>query len=359
MHSSIGVGIIGCGSVAQWKYLPSFRQLPEVDCRAFLGGQAEACRAEYGAPGAAVCTSLEELLVRQDIDMVCVCTPNHSHAAITIAALRSGKHVLCEKPMATGLKDAQAMVQAAEQSGKLLSIGHQARFFSSAQALRRDIAAGALGDLYFARASMVRRLGIPTWGHFTNPALQGGGCLIDLGTHAIDLALWLMDDWTPAYCVGSCFQKRSDQPTAANRWGVWESASFHVEDAAFGQVVMKSGAVLSIDTSWALHVPADREDHLLLSGTRAGAEWTPAAYSRNGVENEQLYQQTRSFSPDEECANLAQLRDFVDAIRTGGTPLVTPRQSLAVSQILSGLYQSAWESRPIIFEEDCTCTKKK
>ena len=119
------------------------------------------------------CGSLEELLGRSDVDAVCICTPNDSHAAITLAALRAGKHVLCEKPMAVDAASAEEMVRTAEESGVFLTVGHQARFYPSAQALHGELRAGRFGALYFARASMVRRMGIPTWGRFFDPVVQG------------------------------------------------------------------------------------------------------------------------------------------------------------------------------------------
>ena len=100
MRSEIGVGIIGCGSVARWKYVKNLAEMSGVSLRAFYGGRAEEFQQQYGAPGSAVCRDLAEFLAREDVDAVCICTPNNSHAEIALAALRARKHVLCEKPMA-------------------------------------------------------------------------------------------------------------------------------------------------------------------------------------------------------------------------------------------------------------------
>ena len=240
MDREIGIGIVGCGSIARWKYAENLAVLPGASLRAFFGGRAEELRKAWGAPGAVTCGSLEELLGRSDVDAVCICTPNDSHAAITLAALRAGKHVLCEKPMAVDAASAEEMVRTAEESGVFLTVGHQARFYPSAQALHGELRAGRFGALYFARASMVRRMGIPTWGRFFDPVVQGGGCLMDLGTHALDLAMWLLDDFEPAYCSAGTFRGPGDMPTAANRWGPWDPAALKVETSAFGQVVMKN-----------------------------------------------------------------------------------------------------------------------
>lgn len=349
MDREIGIGIIGCGSIARWKYAENLASLPGCCLRAFYGGRAEELRQAWGAPDAVTCASLEELLERRDVDAVCVCTPNDSHAAITLAALRAGKHVMCEKPMAIDMASAEEMARTAEEAGVFLTVGHQARFYPSAQVLWRELRSGRFGSLYFARASMVRRMGMPTWGHFFDPKVQGGGCLIDLGTHALDLAMWLLDEFEPAYCCAGAFRGPGDTPTAANRWGVWDPAALKVETSAFGQVVMKSGAVLSVDTSWALHVPEDREDALTLCGTAAGAEWAPGGYTVSEAREDRLVTTRCQLPEEEQTANRAQLADFLDAIREGRPPLVTARQSLAVVQILEGLYRSARERRPVEF----------
>ena len=349
MDREIGIGIVGCGSIARWKYAENLAVLPGASLRAFFGGRAEELRKAWGAPGAVTCGSLEELLGRSDVDAVCICTPNDSHAAITLAALRAGKHVLCEKPMAVDAASAEEMVRTAEESGVFLTVGHQARFYPSAQALHGELRAGRFGALYFARASMVRRMGIPTWGRFFDPVVQGDGCQMDLGTHALDLAMWLLDDFEPAYCSAGTFRGPGDMPTAANRWGPWDPAALKVETSAFGQVVMKSGAVLSIDTSWALHVPEDREDAITLCGTAAGAEWAPGGYTVSEALPDRLVTTSCRLPEEEQTANRAQLADFIGAIREDRPPLVTARQSLAVVRVLEGLYRSARERRPVEF----------
>ena len=148
MRSEIGVGIIGCGSVARWKYVKNLAEMSGVSLRAFYGGRAEEFQQQYGAPGSAVCRDLAEFLAREDVDAVCICTPNNSHAEIALAALRARKHVLCEKPMAISAEDAVRMVETAEQMGVLLTVGHQSRFSPAAQALYRQLREGAFGSLY-------------------------------------------------------------------------------------------------------------------------------------------------------------------------------------------------------------------
>ena len=347
----IGIAIAGCGSIAESKYLSNLYKMDGVECVGFLGGRAQEYCRKYGAAGARVYGTPDELCADARVRAVCVCAPNFAHAELSVAALRAGKHVLCEKPMAVDLAGAEAMARAAQESGCLLSVGHQARFGAAAQALHTDCRSGRLGRVYFARASMIRRRGVPTWGHFLERGRQGGGCLIDLGTHALDLALWLMDDWEPAYAVCSVSHALADKPTAANRWGAWEPAKFEVEDAAFGFVRMKSGATLSLDCSWALNVPADREGDVLLCGDEAGAVLSEDRYALNGARDGAFYEEPYVFEDGEDDANRRQLADFVAAVREGREPLVTAAQSLAVCRILSALYESSETGRPVEFAE--------
>lgn len=169
-------------------------------------------------------------------------TPNSTHAEVSIAAMESGKHVMCEKPMAKTYAEAKAMVDVAHRTGKVLNIGYQCRYRADAQYLKQACEDGELGDIYFAKALAVRRRAVPTWGVFLDKDKQGGGPLIDMGTHALDMTLWMMDNYEVESVTGSTFQKLADQTNTGNRWGDWDPAKFTVEDSAFGFIKMKNGA---------------------------------------------------------------------------------------------------------------------
>lgn len=350
----IGSAIVGCGSIAEWKYLENLSKIEGVENISFQGGRAQELAAKYGAPGARVCQTLNEVLSDERVDVVHVCTPNNAHASITIAALDAGKHVMCEKPMAITVKEAEAMAAAARRNHRLLSIGYQARFGENAKRLKAMCAAGELGDIYFARAYAVRRRGVPTWGHFLDREIQGGGCLIDLGTHAIDLALWLLDNYEPLYVVGSVFHKLNGQHSEANRWGPWDTEKFQVEDSAFGYIKMKNGATIEVDCSWALNTIHEREDKAMLIGTRAGADLFDQRLVINGERNGKLYEDEYlsefSKDADEDNANACQLRDWIDSVREGREPLVRMEQALVVCKILDAIYQSAETNAPVYIQ---------
>ena len=344
----VGVALVGCGEIAASKYLSNLSSLDGAACRGFLGGRSSVYREKWGAKDAAAYASMTELCADDRIDAVIICTPNNTHAAYAVAALEAGKHVICEKPMALSAADAERMVQAAEKNARILTIGHQSRFSPAAQHLHELCASGALGTIYYVRSEMLRRRGVPTWGHFLNKERQGGGCLIDLGTHAIDLALWMLGDFSPVWVMGSTYQGLVDQPTEANRWGAWKTDHYEVEDAAFGTVRMASGATLEIASSFALNIPEDREDVLTLCGTRGGATLQGGTLTLNGVRDDAFYQETVDLVADWETACKKQVEEFIACVRTGRQPLVTAREGLGVSRVLDGLYRSAAEKQPIM-----------
>ena len=231
MDKKLRVGIIGCGGIANGKHMPAVKKIPEAEMVAFCDivvERAEKDKEKYGTPDAKVYEDYKELLKDESIDVVHVCTPNRAHSFITVDALEAGKHVMCEKPMAINSAEAKKMIDAANRTGKTLTIGYQNRQTSEALFLKEEADRGTFGDIYFARAFAVRRRAVPTWGVFLNEYEQGGGPLIDIGTHALDLTLWMMDNYEPDYVLGSTYRKLADTANAANAWGSWDPKKFTV-----------------------------------------------------------------------------------------------------------------------------------
>ncbi|MDF2869618.1 MAG: MviM4 [Anaerocolumna sp.] len=275
MERKVKVGIIGCGGIANGKHMPSLSKLKDVEMVAFcdiVEEKAIKAKEQYGVPDAKVYTDYMELLKDKDIEVVHVCTPNRSHAPISIDSLHAGKHVMCEKPMAKTAEDARKMVEAAEETGKKLTIGYQHRHKPEALYLKNVIERGDLGDIYFAKAFAVRRRGTPNWGVFLNEYEQGGGPLIDIGTHSLDITLYLMNNYEPKMVVGTKY-KMVNNPQCGNPWGGWEDADNTMEDSAFGFIVMKNGATIILESSWALNtIEPVQEGSTVLCGTDAGAQ---------------------------------------------------------------------------------------
>lgn len=293
MTQTLKVAIIGCGGIANGKHMPSLSKQKNVEMVAFcdiVESRAEDAASKFGAEGAKVYTDYQELLKDKSIDVVHVCTPNDSHSVITVSALEAGKHVMCEKPMAKTSEQALEMIEAAKRTGKKLSIAYQNRFRNDSLYLKELIETGELGDIYYGKAIALRRRGVPTWGVFLDEEKQGGGPLIDIGTHALDLTLWLMDNYKPKSVMGSVFHKLSGRENAANAFGPWDPKEFNVEDSAFGFVTMENGATIQVEASWALNVVETGEAQTLLAGTEGGADMKNGL-RLNGEKLSRLYEQ--------------------------------------------------------------------
>ncbi|MDY4976567.1 MAG: Gfo/Idh/MocA family oxidoreductase [Clostridia bacterium] len=358
----LNIGIIGCGGIANGKHMPSLAQLEDVQMTAFcdlVEERAQKAAKEYGIPDAAVYTDYHKLLEDPSLDVVHVLTPNRSHAEISIAALEAGKHVMCEKPMAKTAADARKMVEAAEKSGKKLTIGYQHRHKAESKFLKQAIDDGQLGEIYYAQALALRRRGTPNWGVFLNEFEQGGGPLIDIGTHSLDLTLYLMNNYSPRMVVGSTF-KKVEHPECGNPWGGWEEGQHTVEDAAFGYIVMENGAVVQLSSSWALNIIEPvAEGSTVLCGSKAGAQIKNGVLSLNKGEYDRLVDITPQtgaggvafYDGVAQTPQLAEARAWIDSILQDTDPVVMPRQACVVSEILEAIYRSAKSGQPIYFKE--------
>ncbi|WP_199617336.1 Gfo/Idh/MocA family protein [Paenibacillus alkalitolerans] len=356
----VRVGIVGCGGIAFGKHMPSLAKLKNVEMVAFAdieADRAEKAAAQYGAEGAKTYTDYRKLLEDKSIDVVHVCTPNDSHADITVNALEAGKHVMCEKPMAKTAEGARKMVEAAKRTGKKLTIGYNNRFRKDSQYLKQVCDSGELGEIYLAKALAIRRRAVPTWGVFLDLEKQGGGPLIDIGTHALDLTLWMMNNYEPRSVVGNVYHKLGSRENAANAWGPWDPEKFKVEDSAFGFITMKNGATIILESSWALNTLQIGEAKCVLCGTEGGADMENGLrlngerYSRLFVNEVDLKAGGVAFyeGKAESDAEL-EARLWIDSIVNDTEPVVKPEQALVVTQILEAIYESANTGKPIFFD---------
>ncbi|WP_324717227.1 Gfo/Idh/MocA family oxidoreductase [Carboxydochorda subterranea] len=341
----IRVGIIGAGGIATGAHIPGYQALgDQVELVAVAdvdGERARRVAAEFGF--ARSYTDYHEMLAQETLDAVSVCTPNKFHAPATIAALRAGCHVLCEKPPATTVLEAQAMREAAAAAGRILTFGFHMRFKSEAQAAYRFVAAGELGEIYAGRVTAMRRRGIPSWGVFTNKALQGGGPLVDIGVHVLDLALWLMDYPQPETVLGATFQKLGTRPGVAP-WGPWDWQHYEVEDMAHAMIRFANGASLLLETSFAANIEPMDEMNVRLQGTEGGLTLQPLRIHREA--HETLVDVTPAWLPTVKPHH-AEVAHFVRCIRGEAQPLSTPDQAVALQQIVDAIYQSAETRTPI------------
>ncbi len=374
--AKLKIGFIGCGGIANGKHFPGMSQQTEyVDMCAFcdlIPERAEKAAKEYGTPDAKVYTDYHELLADPTIDAVHVLTPNIAHCEITIAALEAGKHVLCEKPMAATEADAKKMLEARDRTGKMLTIGYQYRHFPANQVAKKVVDDGWLGDIYYAEATYLRRRGVPTWGVFTDKSKQGGGPLIDIGTHALDLTLFLMNNYDVEYVVGTSFEKlgRLLDPEVQGQNNYrgepdhWNNKTYDVEDAAVGQIKMKNGAVINLRASWAINMAEDRgannQAHTMLAGTKGGLDTFEDRVRLNHVVANQptiswVGNKVAGYIPgfSQGPAPTSKEHDiWVKALRGEGDLFVTADQAYVVTKILDSIYYSSKHNKPVYFGAD-------
>ncbi|GAB0229697.1 Gfo/Idh/MocA family oxidoreductase [Staphylococcus pseudintermedius] len=356
----IKVGIIGCGGIANGKHLPSLAQIDDVEIVAFCDidiEKAKTAATTFGTVNAKVYQDYQELLKDQTIDVVHICTPNYLHCDMTVHALEANKHVMCEKPMAKTTAEAQQMLDAAKRTGKKLTIGYQNRFRVDSQFLHQVTARGDLGDIYFGKAHAIRRRAVPNWGVFLDEEAQGGGPLIDIGTHALDLTLWMMNNYEPAAVMGSTFHQLSQQENAANAWGPWNPKDFTVEDSAFGFIKMKNGATIILESAWALNSLDVDEAKCSLSGTKGGADMKDGLRI-HGEELGTLY--TKHIELDNKGVDfyegetvdeaLEETKAWISCVQNDTPPRVKPEEALVVTQILEAIYESARTGKAVYFD---------
>ncbi len=360
MERIVKIGIIGCGGIANGKHMPALSKIKEVQMVAFcdiVEERAVNAAKKYGVEDAKVYTDYKELLKDKDIEVIHVLTPNRSHSMITVDALEAGKHVMCEKPMAKSYAEAQKMLEASQRTGKKLTIGYQSRWRGDSLYLKECCENGELGEIYYARAIALRRRAVPTWGVFLNEYEQGGGPLIDIGTHALDLTLWTMNNYKPKMVVGTTFKKLGNQTNTANAWGDWDPEKFTVEDSAFGFIQMENGALISLESSWALNIRNPHEAITLLCGDKGGADMLDGL-KLNYVKNGRQVIETPNFDAGgvaffEGCSNDPsdlEARAWIDAVINDTEVKTKPEQAIVVTQILEAIYESAKTGKPVYID---------
>jgi len=341
---TLKVGIIGCGGIAQGAHMPGYKKLPNVEmvaCCDIDEKKAKEAADKFGI--GKVFTDYKQLLKIKEIEAVSVCTPNIAHKEPTLAALRAGKHVLVEKPMAMNATEASAMVAAAKKHGRKLMVGLNNRWRADVQALKRFIDAGEMGEIYFAKAQCLRRRGIPGWGVFTQKNKQGGGPLVDLGVHIMDAVLYLMDFPKPTAVSGAAYTKFGTREGLVGLMGQWDPKKYTVEDYSLGLVRFENQATMFVETSFAANIEKDIFDFTLL-GTEGGCTLEPARIfsekNKTLIDISPVFLQGRSTHDIE-------MQKFVECVLEDREPPVTGEQGLAVQKIMDAIYRSAELGREV------------
>lgn len=360
----IKLGIIGCGGISGMHISNLSHLADRVEIVALCDiiiERAEAAKKRIGNPDIKTYVDYKQLLADESIDVVHVCTPNGSHAMISIDALNAGKHVLVEKPMAGNAKDAQAMIDASKKNGKLLTVGLQNRNTNAARYLRQMVEAGEFGDIYFARARGMTRRRVSTHGGYMDPAINVGGCLLDSGPHALDTTLYILNNFKPKSVAGRTFNLLGTtlQPhEQANFDGPWDPAKFGVEDTAIGFITMENGALIILESAWLINMTVNDYAQTTFSGTKGGASlddgpaWgKPYRLTLNGVRGGRQYVEEINLDvpmvhgePQIPAFALNGYRNFkiwLDAIEGKGEVIVKPEEVLVTCRIMDAIYESA------------------
>ena len=336
----IGTDSISKAHIAAWKRISDRCEV--VACCDLDGDKTQRFAETYGIPR--VYTDSAEMMAREHLDCVSVCTWNSSHEEVTLNALRGGAHVLCEKPMAINTAQAEKMAAAARESGRLLQIGFIRRFGQDAETVKRLSEAGVMGDIYYGRTHFLRRNNAPgSW--FNDKAYSGGGPMIDIGVHMVDLCRYLAGNPKPVSVYAAAFDHLRNQKILGEK-ADWEVEAGKkpfkndVETMASAMIRFENGFVLHVEVSSALNV-LEPGKNIELFGTRAGVKigaQVECCSTLAGMQVITVPTMPTAFRHEEACA--AEIRSFVDAI-DGAPCLATAEDGVEMMRIIDAVYESA------------------
>jgi predicted dehydrogenase len=349
----IRIGIVGLGNIGGY-HAEFLRDVDGAELVAGLDIDAGARRSFAEEHGVEVYEDRTALFAATDA--VVVTTPNRFHEEYAVAALEAGVDVLLEKPLAHSVESAERIAAAAHESDAICMVGFNNRFSNPVEVLKHDLRAGRYGDVTHVEANYVRRRGIPGRGSwFTSKDVAGGGALIDIGVHAIDLALYFLDFPEVVEVSGTTrseFGTRDDY-AFLRQWGADEGpGGFDVEDSASAFIRCADGRTVSLEVAWAANRPDS--DEFVVRGTEAGAtldrnEHELTVYEAGvGGAN---HLSTSVVDTRESVTHRQEQRAFVEAVRTGTLGRNTVDQGLTVQRVIDAIYRSASEGRAVRLDE--------
>jgi len=345
-RSPLQVGVVGVGSIGRDQHLPGWAKVPFAKVVAVADISEAALK--HSADNFGVEQTFKDwndLVALPNVDVVDICTPNRLHTEIVIEALESGKHVLCEKPLATTAVEIQTMIAAAHKANRLLMPGQHLRFDGVSRQLKALIDDGKLGEIYYTRGQWLRRRRLPARPTFTDRNLSGGGPLLDIGVHILDLAFWFLGAPKPVAVSAFVGTKLAHQVDLGGDWGEWDHGRFDVEDFAAGFVRFANGATLMLETSWLGFQPEAEIIRLQCFGTRGGLVWPDGVLTG---ETRHVPWDLRLRHLDRGLAHHEEIMAFAAAVRDGLPSPVPPRDSLEVVRILEALYLSGQTQREVL-----------
>jgi len=341
MADKLKVGIIGVGGIANahmagWLDNPNAELVAGCDLNETVLNN---WGTKYNIKN--LTTKTGDLFNDSRIDIIDICTPNNYHAPLAIEALKAGKHVLCEKPLAPNPELIQDMIAARDASGKMLMTAQHFRFSGVAKAMKAEIDTGVLGDIYHARSWMLRRAAAPTRPGFILKDQATGGACIDIGVHILDLTLWFMGNPKPVSVTGVSRTELAHKPGAFSIWGGAIPQEMNVEEFASAFVRFENGATLILEVSWLLHHDTEGEDmQMWLYGKEGGSHWPSCNIYQSNNKTQQLTNRSLKLTKDIRPPHAQECIEFAQAIVDGKPSPVPAEQSLQVLTILNGVYKS-------------------
>ena len=357
------VAIIGTGMIANSDHIPAWQAVGDSIKLVAVANpgieKAQATAQKFDIPG--VYADPQNMLDEVKPDIVSICTPNVYHKEWTLASIKAGAHVLCEKPVATSYADTVEMFQAAESAGKMLYVAQSMRFKNLFLAARDFIESGELGDIYFAEGNVIRRRGIPTWGKFHMKVHNAGGPLWDLGVHVLDFLFWVMGNPDVKSVSGMIYQKignREEQLSTSleesgARGDIFTSRpynfhDFDVEDFAGGLIRLKNDSTIMIKVSWAINLPDGSS--FSIAGSDGGLQFPPLRL----LTNQAGHQTETTLKSNQEpqipfTGHYRLFKNMLGAIEGKEEMIVKPDEVMNVVRVIESLYRSGQERREITF----------
>lgn len=346
------IGLIGCGGISQ-AHLEAYKNIPEAEIVAACDIDQKCLdrmHKEWGVPKKSLYKDWNEMIKKEKLDAVDICTPNGVHCAPTIDACNAGLHVMVEKPMAMNVSECKKMVAAAKKNNVKLAVGFQHRYRPDTEFLVRARDAGEFGDIMFVKVQALRRKGIPNWGVFGQKKLQGGGPMIDIGVHMIEVAHYFMGQPKPVAVSGNIWTYLGDKkPETVSMWPDWDYKTYTVEDLAIAQIRFENGAIMQIESSFVAHIEKDVHNFTFM-GTKGGGSFDPAKIFTDQAGT--MVNIAPGYLPNADWNILftAKLQNWIDAA-TKGTPMrADGEEGMTIQKILNGVYDSAAAGKEIVIK---------
>jgi predicted dehydrogenase len=332
-RKTLRIGLVGVGGTAQVNHIPALKRIENLEL-AWLCDRdrekAERVAQKFGVPNAT--GRLDDLLDDETIDAVDLCTPNFLHAPMAVAALEAGKHVLCERPLSRNAAEALQMVKAARKADRVLMCGVQHRFRSDAQLLRRFVAKGELGPVFYSKSGWLRQRtewDSDEWRRQRKES--GGGVVLDLGFQMLDLSLWVLGQPKVVSVTASVHRSRKGE----------------VEDSATAFLRFDNGGTLTLELTWGLLMEKDFA-YLNLFGAGGAALLNPFRVHKG------MHGALVNVTPAMDTTRNqykqsmdAQMANFADALRRGIKPEGAGEEILPVMELMDAIYRSAEQGKEV------------